>query len=127
MPRRFRKHYTRDEARELIPQLREWLKRLHELREWIKLYDTQSENMLHAGDDLGGNRVNEWVVKTAEFKQTMQEFSSREIQVKEIERGLLDFPTLIGGKEAFLCWEKHEDDVTNWHELDTDNSGSEPL
>lgn len=126
MPRRFRKHYTRDEARELIPQLREWLQRLNELREWIKLYDTQSENMLNAGDDLGGNRVNEWIAKTAEFKRLMNEFTSREIQVKDLERGLLDFPTLISGKEAFLCWEKHEEDVTNWQNLDADNRSDNP-
>lgn len=127
MPRRFTRHYTRDQARELLPRVRQWLQRLNELHEWIKRYDQQSENMLSVGDDLGGDRVNQWIAKTTEFKQLMHEFTSREIQVKDIERGLLDFPTLIGDKEAFLCWEKDEEDIVHWHDLDAGYSGREPI
>ncbi len=127
MPRRFSKHYSRDEARELLPQVRQWVNRLNQLRSKIKLYDQQSGPMLDAGDDLGGNRVNEWIVDTAEFKKLMHEFESREIQVKDIERGLIDFPTMIGDKEAFLCWEQDEDDITHWHDLESGYSDREQL
>ena len=33
MKHRFQKHYTRDEAEALLPQLREWLAELNRLRE----------------------------------------------------------------------------------------------
>lgn len=127
MPRRFSKHYTRDEARELLPQIRQWLNRLNQLRNKIKLYDQQSSPMLNAGDDLGGNRVNEWIADTAEFKRLMHEFESREIEVKDLQRGLIDIPTLIGDKEVFLCWEQDEEDITHWHDLDTGYSGRERI
>ena len=48
----------------------------------------------------------------------LQEFQRREIQIKDLERGLIDFPALIGGKEVFLCWEQDEEDIEFWHELD---------
>src|SRR5208337_5409947 len=33
MEHRFDKHYTRDEARALLPQIRQWLEQLHRLRQ----------------------------------------------------------------------------------------------
>ena len=124
MSRRYHHHYTRDEARKLLPQIRQWLDRLSQLREKIKLYDQQSGPMIQAGDDLGGNRVNEWIADTTEFNQVMHEFESRDLQIKNLEFGRIDFPTLIGDKEALLIWEQDEDDVVNWHEIDDDDSGT---
>jgi len=34
---------------------------------------------------------------------------------------------LIGGHEVFLCWEKDEDDIEYWHDLDTGYAGRKPL
>jgi len=55
------------------------------------------------------------------------EFFERQIQLKDIDRGLIDFPSFLGGKEVFLCWELGEDDVEFWHELDTGYAGRERL
>jgi len=117
MPHRFHRHYTREEARQLLPRVRQWLERLQHLHQQIQLYDKQTRLMIAAGDDIGGRRVNEWIANTAEFKHLMREFESREIQVRDLERGQIDFPTLIGDKEACLCWEQGEEDVSNWREL----------
>ena len=57
----------------------------------------------------------------------MREFQSREIQIKDLERGLIDFPAIRGGREIFLCWEKDEEDIEYWHELDTGFAGREKL
>lgn len=125
MSLRFKRHYTREEARDLLPQVRQWLERLQQLRDQIELYDKQSEPMIQAGDDIGGQRVNKWIANTTEFKRLMHEFESREIQVKDLQRGQIDFPTLIGDKEACLCWEQGEEDIRNWHELDSGNAGEQ--
>ena len=42
-------------------------------------------------------------------------------------RGLVDFPSRRGTREVFLCWEKSEDDIAHWHELDTGYDHREPL
>ena len=54
-------------------------------------------------------------------------FSAGEIFIKDLERGLMDFPAIIGGREVFLCWEQDEDDIEFWHDLDTGFSGRERL
>ena len=124
---KFHKHYTREEARALLPQLRQWLERLVELREQQQKLDERLGGLLAPGCDLGGSLVNSWVRILAEMQSIIVEFFTREIQIKDIERGLIDFPAIMGDKEVFLCWEKDEDDIEFWHDLDAGYAGREPL
>jgi hypothetical protein len=127
MSYRYQKHYTRDEARALLPQVRQWLARLNELRPNLERYDKQLNGMLKDGQDLGGNLVNDWVRTLAAMQKVLTEFHRRDIQLKDVERGLLDFPAIIGGREVFLCWEDGEEDIEHWHELDTGYAGRERI
>jgi len=127
MTRKFRTHYTRDEARALLPRIREWLKELQELRRKISEQDQRLGQLLKAGDDLGGEIVNNWIRLLAQTKKLLDQFRRREIQVKDLERGLIDFPAIIGGREVFLCWEQDEEDIEFWHEIDTGYAGRERL
>lgn len=127
MGHRFDKHYTREEAQALLPQLRQWLKRLNELRQEVERSDKRLSSLMHPGNDVGGDLVNRWIRTLAEMQELLGEFQRRDIQIKDLERGLLDFPAIIGGKEVFLCWEQDEDAVEFWHDLDTGYSGRERL
>jgi len=127
MKHRFSKHYTREEAQALLPKLREWLKRLNELRRDVERSDKRLISLMHPGNDLGGDLVNKWIRTLAEMQELLGEFQRREIQIKDLERGLVDFPAIIGGKEVFLCWEQDEDAVEFWHDLDTGYGGRERL
>lgn len=124
---RFNKHYTVEQARALLPKIREWLASLEHLRARIGKLETRIASLLQQGHDTGGNSVNEWVRCLGDFKGILNEFHSREIQLKDLERGLIDFPSLRGDREIFLCWEKDEEDIEHWHELDTGYAGREPL
>lgn len=127
MAHRFQKHYTRDEARALLPQIRTWLADLNRLRPQLEKYEQRIEAMQSAGQDVGGDLANNWVRTMADAHGVLAEFQRREISVKDIERGLVDFPAIIGGREVFLCWEQDEDDIEFWHELDTGYAGRERL
>ncbi len=85
------------------------------------------EALLSKGNDVGGEIVNRWVQAIADMKQALLEFRKREIQVKDIDRGLIDFPAIIGGKEVFLCWEKDEEDIEFWHDLESGYAARERL
>ena len=127
MAHQFRKHYTREEAKALLPQVRKWLDQLEQSRDRLLKYDKRLSALMEPGRDAGGDLVNSWARTMAEFREAMGEFQSREIMIKDIDRGLLDFPAIIGGKEVFLCWEKDEQDIEFWHDLDTGYAGREPL
>ncbi len=127
MAHQYKHHYTRDEARALLPQLRQWLVRLRALRHELEKRDQRLGQLMDRGHDAGGPLVNEWVRIMADIRDVFAEFERREILIKDLERGLLDFPALVGGREVFLCWEQDEDDVEFWHELDGGFAGREKL
>lgn len=127
MNHRFSKHYTREEATALLPQLRLWLVRLNELRRDVERSDKRLASLMGPGQDLGGDLVNRWIRTLAEMQEVLGEFQKREIQIKDMERGLVDFPAIIGGKEVFLCWEQDEEDVEFWHDLDAGYGGRERI
>jgi hypothetical protein len=127
MAHQFTKHYTREEAKALLPQVRKWLDQLEQSRDRLLRYDKRLSALMEPGRDAGGDLVNSWARTMAEFREAMGEFQRREIIIKDIDRGLLDFPAIIGGKEVFLCWEKDEQDIEFWHDLDTGYAGREPL
>ena len=123
----FQKHYTRDEARELLPQVIEWLDELQSARDLLTHLDEQVGKAVGLGDDLGGEMVNRSVRLLAKVKDILQRFRKREIQIKDLDRGLIDFPAYVGGKEVFLCWEKGEEDIEFWHDLTSGYGGRERL
>jgi hypothetical protein len=127
MAYRFKTHYTREEARALLPQLRIWLDQLAFARHNLGKLDRQLTQALGLGDDLGGEMVNRYVRTLGQVKDILQRFAAREIMIKDVDRGLIDFPAFVGGKEVFLCWEKGEEDVEHWHDLDTGFGGRERL
>ena len=126
-PFQFTKHYTIEEARALLPQIRKWFERLDHLGHRLAQLSKRTGGRLNAGEDIGGNSVNEEIRCMSELREIVNEFRDREIQIKDIERGLIDFPALREGREVFLCWEKEEEDIEHWHELDTGFAGREPL
>jgi hypothetical protein len=127
MKYQFQKHYTREEAGVLLPQIRQWLAKLNHLRKDLERFDKRLRGMAEQGNDLGGETVNGWIRALADMQETLAEFQRREIFIKDLERGLLDFPAIIGGREVFLCWESDEEAVEFWHDLETGFGGRERL
>jgi hypothetical protein len=127
MKHRFKKHYTRDEARALLPQIRKWLERLNQLRHTLERHEKRLGALTKEGHDTGGQTVNDLVRTLADVQEILSKFQHRQIFIKDLERGLVDFPAIIGGKEVFLCWEQDEEDVEFWHDLESGYGGRERL
>lgn len=123
----FKKHYTPDEARALLPQVREWLAGLADRCRQLREIDAQFAQWLPQGQDLGGETVHRWLRLVVGVKELLTEFARREIQIKDLDRGLVDFPALIDGREVFLCWEQGEPDIQFWHDLEAGYAGRQPL
>jgi hypothetical protein len=125
--RHFTRHYSREEASALLPQIREWLQQLDVLRASMRKHDQRVGSLLDAGTDRGGATVNDWVRTMADIQHVLDEFRRREIFIKDTDRGLIDFPAIVGGREVFLCWQPGEAKVEYWHDLEDGYGGREPL
>ncbi|MEI7730776.1 MAG: DUF2203 domain-containing protein [Verrucomicrobiota bacterium] len=127
MAYQFSRHHTLAEARALLPRLREWLVQLQVLQKRLDSFERRLAGRLEGGADAGGGMVNDWARTMADFAGVFQEFRSREIQIKDLNRGLLDIPSLRNDVEVFLCWELGEEEIEFWHEIHAGYAGRERL
>jgi hypothetical protein len=123
----FQKHYTLTEARQLLPKVREWLSDLKARQGKLEAVQEKLDALIGPGNDVGGEIAGGWVRSLAGVQEVLLEFHRREIQIKDIQRGLVDFPSKMGNKEVFLCWEEGEDDIEFWHDLEAGYAGRQRL
>ncbi len=127
MNHHFKKHYTLEEARSMLPKIRRWLERMRESRAAIAEYEAWAQSRLTLGHDLGGGKTSRWLKLMEEFRETSRMFELSEIQIKNLDRGLIDFPSIRDGSEIFLCWEMGENDIEYWHDLSSGFAGRQAL
>ena len=63
----------------------------------------------------------------AEVAELIEEITSHGVQIKDPDRGLLDFPAVMDGEPALLCWLVGEERIGFWHTLDGGFAGRRPL
>ena len=61
------------------------------------------------------------------LRSGLAELEAMEIVLRDLERGLVDFPALREGREVYLCWVEGEDEIGFWHELDAGFVGRQPI
>ncbi len=121
------RHFTREEAEALLPVLGPLLEELREAKD--SLTDAEAHSVLaeaSAGNGGGteGRQVGEAFLRV---RGMLGELTERGIVVRDIDRGLIDFPAILDGGEAYLCWRLGEDTVGYWHGLDEGFAGRRPL
>ena len=62
-----------------------------------------------------------------ETRDTMAELEEIGVQVKDLEKGLLDFPSVMDGQEILLCWLLGESEIGFWHTAEEGFAGRKPL
>lgn len=121
------RHFTREEASALLPRLKEMLLQLRSSKD--ELTDTEAHEALSetAPGNGGGEEGKQVGVAFLEVRRLLGAIEESGIVLRDIDRGLVDFPAVIDGREVYLCWELGEDDVAYWHDLDSGYRGREPL
>ena len=57
----------------------------------------------------------------------LHSLEEREIELKDLDAGLLDFPALLNGRQVLLCYRCDEPSVAHYHGLQDGFSGRRPL
>jgi hypothetical protein len=121
------RHYTVEQANAAIEFVEERLGRLRAAR--AQLSDEEARAALGEAAPSNGGGAPGRVVSEAflELQRTLGELQAMEIVLRDLERGLVDFPTLRDGQEVYLCWEEGESEVAFWHDAESGYGGREPL
>lgn len=121
------RHFSREEANALLPQLSALLSQLQEAKD--ELTDTEAHEALSeaAPTNGGGEQGRQVGVAFLEVRRILETVERAGIVLRDIDQGLVDFPALMDGREVYLCWELGEDEVGYWHDLEGGYGGREPL
>jgi len=69
-----------------------------------------------------------YAVALTNFTSEIGELEALGVQLKDFDRGLVDFPSLRDGKVVLLCWQLGEgEEVEWWHDMDAGFAGRTPL
>ncbi len=132
MPKRF----TLAEAQTLIPSVEPLLRKAIELK---STYDSGESAIEKIGERItmaGGLTVNRDQVlearrsrdrAAAALRTVIEEVQEFGCVVKDLDTGLIDFPTFYQGQEVYLCWKLGESAIAFWHGVDEGFAGRKPI
>jgi hypothetical protein len=121
------RHYSVDEANALLPRVKPVLRKLRDAKDMLTdedAHEVLSEAAPTNGGGDSGRQVGEAFLEVRRLLGALQEAG---IVVRDIDRGLIDFPAVREGQEIYLCWELGEDGVEYWHDLESGYRGRQPL
>ena len=121
------RHYTVEEANAALTWVLERIERLRAAR--VGLNDEDARAALTDSGPMNGGGEAGKVVSDAflEMRNALVELQAMEVVLRDLDRGLVDFPSIRDGREVFLCWEEGEEEIGFWHDLDSGYGGRRPL
>jgi hypothetical protein len=121
------RHYSREEAESMLPRVKPVLQKLRDAKDMLtdeQAHELLTESAPSNGGGDPGRQVGEAFLEVRQLLGALQEAG---IVVRDIDRGLIDFPAIREGDEVYLCWELGEDAIDWWHDLDDGYRGRQPL
>lgn len=132
MPKRF----TLTEAERLLPEVESEIRNAIELKARYQQAEGESQAFQQRLMLTGGMAVDRESIlakraakeKTAEeLKSAIETIHGFGCLVKDLDIGLIDFPTLYRGREVYLCWKLGENGIGFWHGVDEGFGGRKPV
>jgi len=125
--------FTLDEALAVLPEAARLLLEIQDIKEELDQRGRELERLLsategngHLADDIAAGRAAVHAV-AEELERAFRRMDALGVELKGIETGLLDFPSLRDGRIVYLCWRQGEEGIGFWHDIDTGFAGRQPL
>src|SRR5579863_916688 len=123
-------YFTREEAEALLPEITVVLRKIQEShRAFLQSKEELDSLRLQAAGN-GHHLLDRMVTVQRDlslhahaFRKHLDELTTLGCELKDAERGLIDFLSLRNGEEIYLCWYLGEGRINYWHYLDTGFAG----
>lgn len=124
------KLFTVEEANALLPMVRRAVEKIRGAH--VKVAASQAAaREAAARAQLGGGGMPggaEYVRALTTLAGRVGQLEELGVQLKDYERGLVDFPSLREGRLVLLCWQWGEGDrIEWWHDPEAGFAGRQPL
>jgi hypothetical protein len=124
-----KKYFTVEEANRLIPPMQAMVEQARQgRRRVLRHHPIAGAVAQKATGNGGGSDAGAYLSDYGQtFGRTLAQLQAMGVLLKDIDRGLIDFPHWREGREVYLCWEYGEGRIDYWHETNSGYSGRRPL
>lgn len=127
MAHRYAKHYSLAEAREELATIIPVLETISRLKAELDRKGYNIYRHQYFGG-MGPNGQKAFPVEMEELVSLIRDLNHRGIELKDLEKGLIDFPSLrANGEEVYLCFMLGETTIDHWHTLEGGFAGRQPI
>ena len=132
MPR----YFTLEQVRELLPRVNRLIQQAIENKNTYQECEEWTQNFTRRVMMLGGvladrvpfqrnrDQQNRAAVR---LKASVEEIQKLGVLIKDLDIGLVDFPTLFRGNEVYICWKLGEDEIGYWHGVNEGFAGRKSI
>jgi len=121
------RHYTVEDANACLPAVGSMVRRVRDARRRLQASGFDARFTTVAELTGGAWPGREHAQAALDVALGFDVLERLDIVVRDLERGLIDFPSLLGGEEVYLCWLLDEPTVGHWHAVETGFGGRRPL
>ncbi len=124
------KIFTIQEANALLPEVRVIVTKIRQAHRKVASYRDEAKKASEAAEQGGGGISGgvAYAFALTELRIQTSELEALGVQLKDFDRGLVDFPSLRDGRVVLLCWQLGEgDELEWWHDVDAGFAGRTPL
>jgi hypothetical protein len=114
-----KRYFTIEEANAALEVLRPLLAEILEIRTKVLASQAEVWPVMEKAAGNGGSRSASLLEREFErLKLLVRQVNASGAILKDLNSGLVDFPSLREGREVYLCWQYGEDRVAYWHDVD---------
>jgi hypothetical protein len=121
--------YTPQTANKALPEVRRLFSNILTHKKRAVTLQEQVQMIIQSG-----NQFEEFVKKKQElnaavsnYYKAIEQLEATGVVIKDVEQGLLDFPSKRFDEEVWLCWKIEESEIRFWHAKDEGFTGRKPL
>ena len=130
------KYFDRREAEELLLTITPWLEEARSHKEKMEGFKEELAQVASRIIVMGGifppladlmQKKSEHDTAGERLVEIVNRIQETGVVVKDLDIGLVDFPSLLEGEEIYLCWKLGEDHIAFWHGIDEGYAGRKPI
>jgi hypothetical protein len=130
------RRFTLEQAESLLPNIEKGMREAVSSKSAYEEAESALQSIGQRVMMLGGMLVDRRVVqenkerrdRNAEILKTaIEKIQEMGCVIKDLDVGLIDFPTLFRGEEVYLCWKLGESGIRFWHGTNEGFAGRKPI
>jgi len=128
--------FTFERAAKMLPRVNAALRQAIDLRNQCQKAEQELTLFQQRIAMLGGSLVDSREIleirarrdtSMAQLRQAIESIQEMGCLIKDLNTGLVDFPTLYRGQEVYLCWRLGEAEIGWWHGTEEGFAGRKPI